>query len=444
MKIRILFVLLLFFFKGSTLYAQSLFEFKYYFEENKIKESYQAFLLREDDGTGFIRVRFFDEKSKSTVIVDMLMQEHYGTDEHGKTDTNLLIFEGIDPVFISGDSSEAYDPDVFWFTKNEQTGFFEPLAVVSTNEEDNTSSEGIIEEMKLLEQKDLTKEFVLQYFIPKDDFYVNLFETKVRSVPTPQKSMKLFLIVVANTEDATIGTTCVKDKNAVYKNYEQIAKFLGIGFVPKEIFGTGYSKKNVEDAVNALAPGNNDIVIFYYSGHGFNSMKEGKLFPYMDLRESPGEFPTPGINAVNVEDVYKQIKMKGARLNLVISDCCNSEIGKTSNSSTNVASTRPSSIGWSLGNCMSLFMDSKPLSLLITAAEKGELSAGNDSDGGIFTHNFTLSVDKHIGLFFNSASWEEVVQMAKKQTISRANNTTCPQEDGTYQKCKQTPVYKKN
>jgi hypothetical protein len=40
-----------------------------------------------------------------------------------------------------------------------------------------------------------------------------------------------------------------------------------------------------------------------------------------------------------------------------------------------------------LKNCRALFMNDKPLSVLMTAASKGELSAGN-STGGIFTFNF--------------------------------------------------------
>lgn len=55
-------------------YAQpSIYEFDYYFDVNNVREHYNAFLVRNDDGTGFIRVRFPDEKTQTPIVVNMLM-----------------------------------------------------------------------------------------------------------------------------------------------------------------------------------------------------------------------------------------------------------------------------------------------------------------------------------------------------------------------------------
>ncbi|MFT3845146.1 MAG: caspase family protein [Lacibacter sp.] len=436
-------LLAVFAFISQCLFAQSLFEFRYYFGDKKDKEEYKAFLLRNEDGTGFIRVRYIDPDTKKPVLVDMDMEEQYGYDDKGKPDTNLLLFEGKNPLIIIGDAKEKYDPDIFWFSKNEQTGFFEPWAVISPDEEANTHSEGVIEEMRLLDEKDLTQDFMMEYFTPDDEVYKTLFVNKTKTPPIPSQTANFFLIVVANTSDKSIGTTVIKDKAKVIENYAQVAKLLNLKFHNTSLSGNEFSKANVEAAINNLKPGLNDIVVFYYSGHGFNDKGSKSRFPFMDLRTDPlKEYPTVGVNALNIENVYRQIVAKGARLNIVISDCCNADIGSSSTSAAQVNVTRPSTLGPNLNSYISLFLDNKPFSILMTAAAQGELSGGNDNDGGIFTNNFLISFDKFTGKFFEKTpTWEDIIQLAQKQTISRATISTCEQPDGSYQKCKQTPVY---
>ncbi len=439
-KITLLAVLV---FISKCIAAQSLFEFKYYFGEKKDKEEYKAFLLRNEDGTGFIRVKYIDPDSKKTVLVDMDMEEQYGSDDKGKTDTNILVFEGKNPQVIIGDANEKYDPDIFWFSKNEETGFYEPWAVISSDDEADTHSEGVIEEMRLLEEKDLTQDFILEYFTSDDEVYKNLFVNKTKTPTLPSQTANFYLVVVANTSDKSIGTTVVKDKTKVIENYAQVARLLNLKFNSVALSGKEFSKANVETAINNLHPGFNDIVVFYYSGHGFNDKGSSSKYPFMDLRTDPlKEYPTVGVNALNIENVYKQIVAKGARLNIVISDCCNADIGMSSTSAAQVNVTRPSTLGPNLNSYISLFLDNKPVSILMTAAAKGERSGGNDNDGGIFTNNFMISFDKYTGKFFEKTpTWDDIIQLAQKQTITRATISICEQPDGSFQKCRQTPVY---
>ena len=427
----------------TSSFSQSLYEFDYYFDIKRVREHYKAFLVRNEDGTGFIRVNFKDDKTGKPVIVDMLMQEHYMGDEEEnddqKTDSSILVFEGIDPRIIAGDNI-GYDPDVFWFEKNEATGFYEPWAVVSEGETAKDDVEGVITNMRLLNQEDLTKELVLQYFTEQDEFYINLFAASTRNLTPVINGCKLFLIIVANTEDKSIGSTCVVDKDATYKTFNELAEFLEIGFVPKIIFGKDFSKVNVDNAINELKPSSGDIVVFYYSGHGFSNVRDSYTFPFLDLRDKTYQ-TFGGAYTLNMEDIYKRIRAKGARLNLVFSDCCNSDPTQTTLLSSDGATTRSSSIGWSKENCRALFMSPEPTSILMTAASKGELSAGN-STGGIFTFNFRESLEKSIGPFHFNSNWTNILTTAKTQTVYKAKHTWCTQPDNSRKVCQQNPVFK--
>lgn len=435
-------VAIIVFFICNCCYAQtSVYELNYSFNVKGVTEQYQAFMVRNGDGTGFMRVRFTDEQTNTPVVIDMGIQEHYMGDENEldnkNTDSSILVFEGYDPQVIVGNANNAYDPDMFWFYKNAQTGYFEPEAVVSIDD-DNKEVVGELQ-MRLLNEKDLTKELMAQYFTPEENIYTNVVEEANTRIPVAEKNTRLFLVVVANTEDITIGTTCVVDKDATYKTFSQLAEFMQIQFVPKIIYGKEFSKVNVDNAINAIHPGPTDIVVFYYSGHGFNSNQEKTRYPYLDLRDKTFQ-NFGGAYTLNIEDIYKRIKSKGARLNLVVSDCCNADPSAASIVTSDFASTRNSSIGWNMENCRALFMNSKPTSILMTAAAKGELSAGNGT-GGIFTYNFRESLEKIIGPFSTNVSWPTLLNTAQKQTVEKAKRTWCKQPDNSKKVCVQNPTF---
>ncbi len=436
------FILLILLLTGTTAISQTLYEYKYYFKEGTVQDEYKAFFVRNDDGTGFVRVAFTDPVDKQYTVVEMKIQEHYDEDKNGNPDSSLLIVETYDPVILLGNKNNGYHPDYFCFHKSEEDGFYEPISVLSPDEQEKLH-EGIITSVRLLDSKDLNKDFVSEFFTPDEAFYTNLFDVAIRR-PTnkPGKpTTKLHLLIVANTEDASIGSTCVIDKNATLKTFGEIAEYMKIPFEPTVIFGKNYNKNNVENAINALQPGKDDIVIFYYSGHGFSNLNDGNTFPYIDLRTKDFE-SIGGANAMNMQQIYNNIKLKGARLNIVLSDCCNADPGLTNNTSSGMASLRHSSLGWSIQNCQQLFLNQRPTSILMTAAAKGEVSAGNNAFGGFFTFNFRETLQKNLGLFGQFVTWEQLLKTAKTQTITKANNTICPNMNGNgFSACKQNPVF---
>ncbi len=424
---------------GGFARAQTLYEIQYHFQLKEGREDYRALVLRNADGTGIIRTEYYDLKTKSRNVVEMTMEEHYGQNEDGSEDSSLLIFVGLEQQQIIGEV--LYKPDNFVFQLGNE-GYYEPAFVLSINDDD-TEDIGELDEVRLLNQEDLTEELVLKYYAPEDEFYKNLFEAEVRTLSTAEKATRLHLVVVANTNDLKIGKTCAIDKDATRSVFGEVAEFLGIQFVPTVIEGNEFSKVNVDKAINALRPGPNDIVVFYYSGHGFSDSRDGYHFPYMDLRDKSFQ-PFGGQYTINMEAVYQKIRAKGARLNLVLSDCCNNDPRQTNNVSSEAPSTRTSSIGWDKNKCLALFMNQKRMSILMTAAQKGELSAGNAHDGGFFTFNFRESLEKQIGLFDKSkeVSWNSILNMARTQTIARANRTRCRQPDESLKVCVQNPVFR--
>ncbi len=423
----------------STSFSQTLYELSYHFDNKDGRGNCKAFINRNDDGTGMIRVAFTDKATNTKNVFEMDMEEHFGIEDNGSEDTTLLIFVGLNPRQITGNAH--YMQDNFVFELSEE-GFYEPSFVLAVDD-DGKEETGNLDDAKLLNQADLTEELILQYYTPEDEVFQNLFVVTTRGLTSEEKKTQLFLVLVANTNDKKIGKTCVTDKESTLSLFSEVAEFLNIGFVPTVIEGNSFSKVNVEKAINALRPGSGDIVVFYYSGHGFSDRRDNYAFPYMDLRDKSYQ-TFGGQYAMNMEMVYQKIKSMGARLNLVLSDCCNNDPTQSANLLNDEPNTRTSSVGWNKNKCIDLFMNPKRMSFIMTAAKKGELSAGTISDGGFFTFNFRETLEKTVGNFNKdkTVSWPAILNTAQAQTIAILNGKKCRQPDESVAKCVQNPIFR--
>ncbi|MBK9380480.1 MAG: caspase family protein [Chitinophagaceae bacterium] len=422
----------------SNSFSQTVYHIRFSFGDSTQGVN-EAFLVRYEDGTGFIRAT--DPFAKD-VVVEMEFEELYYIDSLGNIDSNILVIEGFDTKVIRGNSESDYPPLSFWFDKDVETGYFEPATVTSLSIE-GTDSTLIFGDFtaNLITEEELTEDFVLHFFNKDDDFYQNLFTAVTRVLTTEEKKTRMHLLIVANTEDEKIGSTCLKDKDRMEKTFTDLAEYLGIQLSTKIVYGKEYSKANVEAAITSIKPNPKDIVVFYYTGHGF-SKTDNYQFPHLELRSKA--YQSLEGNSLNMEEIFNNIKRKGALLNLVISDCCNTEVGAINTISGEHAVTKSSSLGWSLETCKALFLPPKPVSILMTAAAKGEMSAGNNDYGGFFTYHLRASLENYLSPFYQQSdiTWAKIIEEAKKQTITKANRTWCLTPDAPKAKCVQHPVYK--
>jgi hypothetical protein len=435
-KQKLLFFLLLFFI-AETAFSQTFYEFNYHYGSGEADERYKALVLRNPDGSGIMRIVYNvgDEKN----VVEVNIEEHYLDADDGGVDSNSIVLVGLDVTHIVG--VDSFSADHFIFAKNAE-GFFEPFGVFTL--EDTATIDGVFDNVRLINQSDLTEEFVLQFFTKEEDFYKDLFETETRSLSNQEKQTRLHLLLIANTNDKKIGKTCEVDLKNTFDTYKEISEFLGIQMVSKVISGNEFSKVNVDNAINAMRPSANDIVVFYYTGHGFNELNQNYKYPYLDLRDKSYQ-QYGGQYTMNMEAIFQKIKIKGARFNLVMSDCCNNDPSQSQNITAEDPATKVSSIGWDKNKCITLFLNPKKQSILATAVQKGELSAGNVSEGGFYTSNFLQSLEKHISIVRTTkdpleTSWNSIISIATKETTNRAARKWCRMLDESVKACSMHPI----
>jgi Caspase domain len=251
------------------------------------------------------------------------------------------------------------------------------------------------------------------------------FVNKINKVEKIVKT-KLILIIVANTIDPEIGKGCMEDIKSIRHMFKELSQHMEFNFLELLVEGADYGKQNILDAIEILTPGSNDIVVFYYSGHGFSYAKEAdKKFPQVDLRSHPASTKIEVINenTQNLSELFEMVKSRGARLNIVIGDCCNSLIKFKRNfkggDSQVWLAERPAVI-INKKMCETLFCD-YTASILVAAADKGQYAISDPEQGSIFTLNFTnnlkilmnKSVDEHNGL-----PWQKLLEETQEKTFN--------------------------
>lgn len=236
---------------------------------------------------------------------------------------------------------------------------------------------------------------------------------------------KFILVIAANTIDPVIGKGCVADIDSVRHMFEKLSGEMNFNFIELIVHGEDYGKENILGAIEMLTPGNNDIVVFYYSGHGFSYEKDAaKKYPQVDLRSHPASDKIDVINAhtENLADLFELIKGRGARLNIVIGDCCNSLIKFKRNfkgGSEVLRNEIREPVVINKQTCEVLFCD-YTASILVASADKGEYAVSDDKLGSIFTYNFSKTlkmlmkkeVDKSAGL-----PWGKLLEETTHKTL---------------------------
>jgi hypothetical protein len=274
-----------------------------------------------------------------------------------------------------------------------------------------------------------------------------MFEGVARGGTTANSNIVMHVIIVANTNDKKIGASCAMDMKDMQQRFDSMAYYMRINTNPITISGNSYNKKNIEAALTKLKPAKQDIVVFYYSGHGFrkepavpgSDRSENSIYPFLDLRANTKQDYM--VESMGIDTIFKWIKSKGARFNLVLGDCCNAAVEETNVEAKPVGKKRGSALRVNQQNLNALFLNPQPMSVLATAADVQQLASSNNKFGGFFSYFFKAALEFRLSMFSPNPSWEQVLQDAKVETAKKARRTYCDSPYIPANICKQSPIY---
>lgn len=234
-------------------------------------------------------------------------------------------------------------------------------------------------------------------------------------------------IIFANTEDSSIGKTVEVDLGRMSIEMTTIAK--SIGYPIKKYFYYGskdrFNRSNLNAVISNLSCGPDDIIFFYYSGHGGRAQNGSSKFPEMLLNVNESLRLS---HLQPLMDVYQRLKEKKARFTLVMGDLCNSVISGYSRDS-NVPKGATVLSKETCEVYKNLFLNVKG-GLIAASSEPGYTSGCYLETGGHMTHSF-LSMLQYCVNNNRGVSWEELMNA----TI------VCTQEMTRKLPRPQTPIY---
>ena len=416
-------------------FSQTIYQLQYQFNTATDKNVYNALFVLNEPGKGFARVQFTALPNTPDIVVEMKMEEQFVTNINGETDTSQLLYKCTQPRLVKGSYSGSLPLISFLFKINTAGNLPEPYQVSKTiqNQQPETTEFLVAD---LITSEELTSELVGKYFGSTEPFYVQLFKTASRALTPLERSTKMYVIIVANTGDSTIGTACQNSMNLMEETFTDIAEYLGLKIQVTKIYGSTYNKSNVQKELYSLKPASNDIVIFYYVGHGFRTAKDSRLSPYIDLRANPKESYL--VQSLNAEDIMATLKSKKARFNLLLTDCCNADPTATTTIASADPRPRASAVDLNIEKCRALFLSPKRTSVMMAAAQKGELASCNPTLGAFCSFYFKASLENSLRpAQLGYPTWYQVLENAKLQTINKAKRTYCEKP----KLCKQSPYY---
>jgi len=222
----------------------------------------------------------------------------------------------------------------------------------------------------------------------------------------PAHSQTLHVISVADTEDATIGAGTAANSELLEGYATVVAKLtkLRLSFTP--ISGAKFGCTEILKAVADLQAKPNDVIIFYYSGHGFAPESDPSRPGTPAASRFPWFFCNPENKRPNLEAIGRDLKAKGARLVITVADTCNIILP--------VAEAPLASKGVIEERIRAMFLNYKG-SILVTSSKREQESWYNPT-GGLFTVKF-LRLLREPPDVDQSKLWDAILERARERIL---------------------------
>lgn len=228
-------------------------------------------------------------------------------------------------------------------------------------------------------------------------------------------------VAFCNTNDAKIGQAAVVSHDMFNNELSNLAYLLNYEYDFVDFVGNECSKENLERKISSITSTPEDIIVFYYFGHGTRAEGQTSPFPQMCLKYEIYDQD----KFMPVQYVINRLEKQPAHLKLIVSMCCNNVVGGVSPKNTMCEAMGPTSLDRkNIENYKKLFNDFTG-TLAITGSEPGQYSWCNSQYGGIFDVVFWAAMEA-VGNNQLPADWNSIFTAVQGETDKLAFRSTNP------------------
>ncbi|GAB4030850.1 hypothetical protein GCM10028809_25020 [Spirosoma gilvum] len=380
---------------------------------------YEALLFYYSDNSPDNVIRCTYQTSSGKPVVEQKVKSQYWVGTDGKFNWRLT---GLNPRYVTicgNPTGGDYQPDSFYFKKALGETDYKPVDI-----DDAGGAIAKVVSFRSLSQADVTDSYLAKWCWR--------WKENTSTVCNLDAST-LHLILVSNTNDYTLGPSFQNNHTTLYAFFKDVALSCGMQFRPIEVTGDKFGKLSVQNAVQEVRPMANDVVIFYYSGHGFRYSNSVTDYPQLILR--PSMYASIDDNTLNLNyDIYQPLIKKGSRLTLVIGECCNEDINKNTPLRPDRGSLPSAGNVFNVGALKGLFCQHG--SGIVATAARNQSSWYYQLVGGVWRANFLGAFLSEVAVDHSGpASWKTIMDKAKQQTVDDTVNAKVAVS------ILQTPVY---
>lgn len=225
-------------------------------------------------------------------------------------------------------------------------------------------------------------------------------------LPAQSDAATLHAVIVADTTDTSIGGSTALDFENVRREMQKISFYTGLNLRETTFRGRDAVPENVLGKINQLEIKEEDVVIFYFSGHGYRTPSKGDV-PWPNLY-----FSTTG-TGIDYALIGEKLEARHPRFLMVIADACNNVVSDWFSPPLIKKSFMMMSPESNMErNYRKLFLEVKGV-VMITSSKAGEYSWATER-GGYFTLAFLYHLTNAVK-FGSDVDWFTILDLASTQ-----------------------------
>lgn len=239
--------------------------------------------------------------------------------------------------------------------------------------------------------------------------YIFLLLVVLGSCPDVCNGQSFYAVLVADTRDPELGASCEKDLSQMSAALKNVASRIKFNYREIVCSQDKFGKTGIEDALAGVRCSPQDIVVFYYTGHGINVPDGPSRFPILRLNDE----------RMGLESIHTLLKQKKPAFCLTFGDCCNNLLASAPVQRKANAVFRGIGVSKDGEILQKLFVESKG-DLLISSARRGERATANPDAGSFYSDNWVQALSSAQNNNAN-ISWESLLRDAENRLQKTLN-----------------------